>query len=96
MSANRHLCCCSASGGLKAYTPGRATVPGIELAGQALNKNGVAVMPKNQWGWYNSVIAGNFLLQNLETRIHTFLGRLETVRCAVCLLIPVSSVISRL
>jgi hypothetical protein len=24
--------------------------PGIELVGQALNKNAVAVMPKNQWG----------------------------------------------
>ena len=24
--------------------------PGIELAGEALNKNAVAVMPKNQWG----------------------------------------------
>ena len=24
--------------------------PGIELAGQALNKNAVAVVPKNQWG----------------------------------------------
>jgi hypothetical protein len=29
-------------------------------------------------GWYNSVIAGDFLVQNLETRIHMFLGRLET------------------
>jgi len=28
------------------YKPG----PGIELAGEALNKNAVAVMPKNQWG----------------------------------------------
>jgi hypothetical protein len=54
--------------------------PGIELAGQAPNKNAVAVMPKNQWGWFNSVIAGDFLVQNLETRIHTFWGRLETVR----------------
>jgi hypothetical protein len=29
------------------------------------------------------VIAGDFLVQNPETRIHTFLGRLEAVRCAV-------------
>ena len=48
--------------------------PGIELAGQALKKNAVVVMPKNQWGWYNSVIAGDFLVRNLETRIHMFLG----------------------
>jgi hypothetical protein len=38
------------------------------------NKNAFAVMPKNQWGWYNSVIADDFLVQNLETRIHMFLG----------------------
>jgi hypothetical protein len=56
------------------YTPG----PGIELAGQALNKNAVAVMPKNQLGWYNSVIADDFIVQILETRIHMFLGWLRT------------------
>jgi hypothetical protein len=37
----------------------------------------------------------DFLVPNPETRIHTFWGRLETVRCAVPLLLPVSSVISR-
>jgi len=60
-------------------------VPGIELAGQALNKNSAAVMPKKKisGGWYNSVIAGDILVQNLETRIHMFLGWQETVRCAV-------------
>jgi hypothetical protein len=58
-------------------------VPGIELAGQALNKNAVAVMPKNQLGWYNSAIADDFQVQILETRIHTFWGRLETVPRAV-------------
>src|ERR1700675_2214966 len=30
---------------------------GIKSAGQTLNKNAVAVMPKNQLSWYNSVIA---------------------------------------
>jgi hypothetical protein len=28
---------------------GPCRAPGIELAGQALNKNAVALMPKNQW-----------------------------------------------
>jgi hypothetical protein len=51
-------------------------VPGIELAWQAPNKNAVAVMPKNQWGWYNSLIAGHFLVQNLKTGIHMFWGGL--------------------
>jgi hypothetical protein len=32
------------------------------------------------------VIPGDFLVDNLETRIHMFLGELETVRCAVPLL----------
>jgi hypothetical protein len=36
-----------------------------------------------------------FRLETSSNEIHTFLGRLETVRCAVLLLIPVSSVISR-
>jgi hypothetical protein len=30
--------------------------------------------PKTSAGWYNSVIASDFLVQNLETRIHMFLG----------------------
>jgi hypothetical protein len=32
-------------------------------------------MPKTSGGWYNSVIAGDFLVQILETRIHKFLGK---------------------
>jgi hypothetical protein len=46
--------------------------PGIKLAGQALNMTAVTMMPKNRRDWYNSVGAGGFLLQNLETRIHMF------------------------
>ena len=47
----------------------------MELAGQALNKNAVAVMPKNQWGLVRLSDCGDFLVQNLKTRIHMFLGR---------------------
>ena len=71
------------------------SVDGIELAGEALNKNAIAVMPKNQWGgWYNSVIAGDFLVQNLETRIHMFLGRLRTARRGVPLFAHPDSAVS--
>jgi hypothetical protein len=48
---------------------------GSNPLGKLLNKNAVAVMPKNQLSWYNSVIAGDFLVQNLETEfIHFWAG----------------------
>jgi len=72
---------------------GRATVPGIELAGQALNKNAVAVMPKNQWGLVQLSDCRQLPSANPETRIHMFWGRLETACCARPSLIPVSSVV---
>jgi len=70
-------------------------VPGIEPAGQALNKNAVAVMPKNQRGLVQLSDCRRLTAAKCGDPNSYILGQARNGPLCSSLLIPVSSVISR-